>query len=138
MHKLIICHWSVLAWRFTFGECPWQGGMLAFVFCWSKINYNKILGQGSFDSGVYKKLTKDISVFTESKIHKPNCNFKKQNKSWQTERFKLGGLVCEETCFAFVRRKQQCLKIQLGHRRPSNKKGFIGKSKANSSCVQIL
>ena len=54
MHKLIICHWSVLAWRFTFGECPWQGGMLAFVFCWSIINYNKILGQGSFDSGVYK------------------------------------------------------------------------------------
>ena len=25
--------------------------------------------------------------------------------------------MCEETCFAFVRRKQQCLKIQLGHRR---------------------
>ena len=137
MHELIICYWSVLAWRFTSGECPWEGGMLVFVFCWSIINYNKILGQGSFDSDVYKKITTDISVYTESKIHKAN-NFKKRNKSWQTERFKVGGLVCEEACFDFVRRKQQCLEIQLGHRRPSNKKGFISKSKANLSCVQIL
>ena len=46
-----------------------------------------------------------MSVFTDSKIHKPNnyCNFKKQNKNWQTERFKFGGLVCEEACFAFVK-----------------------------------
>lgn len=79
-----------------------------------------------------------MSVFTESKIHKPNCYFKKQNKSWQMERFKLGGLVCEEACFAFVRRKQQCLEIWLGHRRSVNNKGVIGKSKANSRCVQIL
>ena len=33
--------------------------------------------------------------------------------------------------------KQQCLEIQLGHRRPINNKGVIGKSKANSRCVQV-
>lgn len=78
-----------------------------------------------------------MSVFTDSKIHKPNCNFKKQNKNWQTKRFKLGGLVREEACFAFVGGKQQCLEIQLGHRKPLNNKGVIGKSKANSRCVQV-